>query len=59
MDSTYSQLNFSLNLDLDKNAQKEIKANGTNKLYKLYIAKKFKHIIFGLFILEVGNGLLL
>ena len=59
MDLPYGQLNFSLNLDLDIEAQEETKANGIEKLYKLKMDKRFEHIILGSFILEVANGLLL
>ena len=59
MDSPYGQLNFGLNLDLDIEAKEETKANGTERIYNLKVAKRFEHIIFGIFILEVANGPLL
>ena len=59
MDSLYGQLNFGLDLDLDIEAHEETKAHGTNKLYKLKVAKRFEHIMFAIFILEIVNGVLL
>ena len=59
MDSLYGQLNFGLDLNLDIEAQKETKSHGTDKLYKLKMAKKFEHIMFAIIILEVVNGVLL
>ena len=55
----YGQLNLGLNLDLDIEAQEETKDPGTDKLYKLKVAKRFEHIMFAIFILEVANGFLL
>ena len=40
-------------------AQEEIKDPGTDKLYKLKVAKRFEQIMFAIFILEVANGCLL
>ena len=59
MDSPYGQLYFNLNLDLDIEAQEEIKANGTKILYKLKVTKWFEHKIFKSFLFDVANGLLL
>ena len=59
MNLPYCQLNFGLNLDLNIEAQEETKANGIERLYKLKVAKRFEHIMFAIFILEVANGLLL
>ena len=59
MNLPYGQLNFGLDLDLDIKAQEWSKANGTKILYILKVAKRFEHIIFGIFILKITNGLIL
>ena len=59
MNRLYGQLNLGLNFDLDKEAQNETKDPGTNKLYKIKVAKRFEHIMSAIFILEVANGVLL
>ena len=43
MDPLYGQLNLGLNLDLDIEAQEETKVPGSDKLYKLKVAKQFEH----------------
>ena len=48
-----------LDLNLNIKAHEETKANGTERLYKLKVAKRFEHRIFEIFILEVTNNLLL
>ena len=53
------QLNLGLDLDLDIKTQKETNSHGRQRLYKLKIAKKFKHIIFEIYILQYANFLLL
>ena len=56
MDPFYSQLNLNLYLDLNIEAFEKTEDFGTNKLYKLKVAKTFEHIIFAIFIYEVANG---
>ena len=41
MNLPYSQLNFGLDLDLDIETQEETKANGSERQYKLKVAKRF------------------
>ena len=49
------KLNLRLNIDLDIEAQKENNAYGRQKLYKLKVANRFKHIIFKIYILQYAN----
>ena len=53
------QLNLGLNFDLDIEAQNEAEAHDRQKVYKLKMAKKFEYIIFGIYILQYANFLLL
>ena len=50
MNLPYDHLNFGLDLDLDIEAQEITKANGTERLYKLMVAKRFKHNIWNYYI---------
>ena len=59
MDVFDGQLNLGLDLDLDIEAQEKTKAHGRQRLYKLKVAKRFEHIIFGIYILQYANFLLL
>ena len=53
------QINLGLDLDLDLESQKETKAHDCLRVYKLKVATRFEHIIFGFYILQVANFLLL
>ena len=55
MNSPYRQLNLGLDLDLDIEAQEETTVNGRHRLYKLRVAKRFEHIIFGIYIFQYAN----
>ena len=57
MNLPFGKLNFGLDLDLDIETQEKTIANDSKWLYKLKFAKRFEHLIFGHFILEVTNGL--
>ena len=46
-------------MDLDIESQEETKADGIEKLYKFKVAKRFKLILFAIFILELANGFVL
>ena len=59
MDLIDGQINHGLNLDIDIEAQKETEAHDRQKVYKLNVAKRFEYIIFGIYILQYVNFLLL
>ena len=53
------QINLGLNLDLDIEAHKKTQAHDRQKVYKRKVAKRFEYIIFGNYILQYVNVLLL
>ena len=57
MDLFNSQLDLGLDLDYDKEDQKETKFQTRLNVYKLKYAKKFKIIKYSLFILQLLNVL--
>ena len=59
MDIIDGQLNLGLDLDSDIEAQKETEAYYRLRVYKLRVAKWFEYIMFGLYILQYANFLLL
>ena len=59
MDLIDGQINLGLNLDLDIEDQKETEDHDCQRVYKLKVAKRFEYIIFGIYILQYVNVLLL
>ena len=59
MDLSNSQLDLGLDLDYDKEDQKETKIQKRLNVYKLKFAKKYKIIKYSLFILQLVNVLIL
>ena len=59
MDLSNSQLDLGLNLDYDIEAQEDRYSLIRLELYKLTVTQICEHIIFGIFILQSANVLLL
>ena len=59
MELINGQLNLGLDLDLDLEAQNNIKDIDRVKVYKLKVAKRFEYIIWGIYIIQFCNYLLL
>ena len=59
MDLSNSQLDLGLDLDYDIEAQEDSYSLIRLELYKLTVTKICEHIIFGIFILQSANVLLL
>ena len=53
------QINLGLDIDLDRESQKKTETQDCLTVYKLKVAKRFEYIIFGLYILQYANVLLL